>query len=64
VTARWFGWLRASTPTSFGAPPVNMKAPKVAAVFDDPSASAAAHRRDGELHKVATVLTIADQNSL
>jgi hypothetical protein len=68
VTARRFGWLRASTPASFGAPPVKMKAPKGAAVFGDPSgmvdsAQAAAHRCGGELHTVARVLTIADQNS-
>jgi hypothetical protein len=69
VTARQFSWLRASTPTSSGAPPVKMKAPKGSAVFGDPSgtvnlARAAAHRRRGELHMVARVSTIADQNSL
>jgi hypothetical protein len=69
VTVRRFSWLRASTPASSGAPPVKMKAPKGAAVFSDPSgmvdsARAAAHRRGGELHIVARVSTIADQNSL
>jgi hypothetical protein len=34
---RQFGWLRALMPASSGAPPVKMKAPKEAAVFDDPS---------------------------
>jgi hypothetical protein len=41
---------------------------KGAAVFGDPfgmvdSARAAAHRRGGELHTTARVLTIADKNS-
>jgi hypothetical protein len=66
--ARRFGWLRASTPASSGAPPMKMKAPKGVAVFGDPSgmvdlARAAAPRCGGELHKVARVSTIADQNS-
>jgi hypothetical protein len=52
---RSFGWLRASTSTSSGAPPMKMKAPKGAAVIGDPSgtvdlARAAAHQRGGELH--------------
>jgi hypothetical protein len=64
---RWFSWLRASTSGSSCAPPVKMKAPKGAAVFGDPSgtvdsARVAAHRRSGELHMAARVLTIADQN--
>jgi hypothetical protein len=55
-------------PASSGAPPVKMKAPKGAAVFDDPSrmidsARAVAHWCGGELHIVARVSTIADQNS-
>jgi hypothetical protein len=63
---RWFGWLRVSTPTSSGAPPVKMKGPKGLAVFGDPSGMvdsewAAAHRRGSELHMIARVLTIADQ---
>jgi hypothetical protein len=33
---RQFGWLRASSLASSGAPPVKMKAPKGAAVFGDP----------------------------
>jgi hypothetical protein len=54
-------------PASSGAPPVKMKALKGAVVFDDPSgmvdlARAVAHQRSGELHTVARVLTIADQN--
>jgi hypothetical protein len=66
---RRFGWLRASTPACFGAPPVKMKAPKRAAVFGDPSemvdsAWAVAHRCGGELHTTVRVSTIADQNSL
>jgi hypothetical protein len=65
---RRFSWLRASMPATSGAPPVKMKAPKGAAVFGDPfgmvdSARAAKHRRGDELHTVARVLTIADQNS-
>jgi hypothetical protein len=65
---RWFSWLQASTPASSGAPPMKMKAPKGAAVFGDPSRTvdsswAVAHRRGGELHTTARVLTIADQNS-
>jgi hypothetical protein len=45
-----------------------MKAPKGAAILGDPSgmvnsAWAAAHRRGGELHTAARVLSIADQNS-
>jgi hypothetical protein len=57
---RRFGWLRASTPASSGAPPVKMKAPKGVAVFGDPSGMidstwAAAHRRGGELHMAARV---------
>jgi hypothetical protein len=45
-----------------------MKAPQGAAVFGDhygtvDLARAAAHRLGGELHTVARVLTIADQNS-
>jgi hypothetical protein len=63
-------WLASGidTPTSSGATLVKMKAPKGAAVFSDPSgmvdsARVAAHRRDGELHTVARVSTIADQNS-
>jgi hypothetical protein len=64
----WFGWLRASTLASSGAPLVKIKAPKGAAVFGDPSgmvdsARAAAHRRGNELHMTARVLTIVDQNS-
>jgi hypothetical protein len=66
---RWFGWLRASTPASSGAPPVKMKVPKGVAVFDDPfgtvgSAQAVAHQCGGELHTTARVTTIADQNLL
>jgi hypothetical protein len=66
--ARRLGWLRASTPASSGAPPVEMKAPNGAAVFGDPfgtvdSARAMAQRHDGELHTAARVSTIADQNS-
>jgi hypothetical protein len=34
---RRLSWLRASSPASFGAPPVKMKAPKGAVVFGDPS---------------------------
>jgi hypothetical protein len=65
---RRFGWFRSSTLASSGAPPVKMKEPKGVAVFGDPSgtvhlARAAAHRGSGELHTVAWVLTIADQNS-
>jgi hypothetical protein len=65
---RWFSWLRASTPASSSAPPMKMKAPKGVAVFGDPSgmvdsARVASHRRGGELHTTARVLTIADQNS-
>jgi hypothetical protein len=65
---RRFGWLQASTSASFGAPPVKMKAPKGAAVFNDPSgmvdsARAVTHRCGGELNTVARVLTVADQNS-
>jgi hypothetical protein len=65
---RWFGWLWALTPASSGAPLVKMKAPEMAAIFGDPSgmvdsARVVAHRRDGELHTMARVLTIADQNS-
>jgi hypothetical protein len=52
--ARKFGWLRASTPASSGAPPVKMKAPKGAVVFGDPSemvdsAWAVTQRCGGEL---------------
>jgi hypothetical protein len=66
--ARRFGWLLASTPASSGAPSVKMKAPKGATVFDDPfgtvnSAQAVALQCGGELHMVARVLTIVDQNS-
>jgi hypothetical protein len=62
------GWLQASTPASSGAPPVKMKTPKGAAVFGDPSgtvdsAQAVTHRCGGELHTVAKISTIADQNS-
>jgi hypothetical protein len=69
ATARRFGWLWASTPASSGAPLVKMKAQKGAAVFGDPSgmvdsARVAAHRCGGELHTVARVSTIVDQNSL
>jgi hypothetical protein len=65
---RQFGWLRASTPLSSGAPLVKMKAPKGAAVFSDPfgtvdSARAAAHWRGGKLHTTPRVLTTVDQNS-
>jgi hypothetical protein len=65
---RRIGWLRASTPASSGAPLVETKAPKGAAVFGDTcgmvdSAWAVAHRHGGELHTAARVLTIADQNS-
>jgi hypothetical protein len=54
-------------PTSSGAPPVKMKAPKGVVVFGDPSgtvdsARAMAHQREGELHTMARVSTIADQN--
>jgi hypothetical protein len=68
ATARRFGWLWASNPASSGAPLVKMKAPKGVVVFDDPSgmvdlARAVAHRRNGELHTAARVLTTADQNS-
>jgi hypothetical protein len=68
TTARRFIRLRASTPASSVARPVKMKAPKGAAIFGDPSgmvdsARAAAHRRGDELHTMARVLTIADQNS-
>jgi hypothetical protein len=53
---------------SSGARPVKMKAPKGAEVFSDPSgmvdsARAVAQRRGNELHMVARVSTIADQNS-
>jgi hypothetical protein len=53
---------------SSGARPVKMKAPKGAEVFGDPSGMvdstrAVAHRCGSELHMVARVLTIADQNS-
>jgi hypothetical protein len=66
--AQRFGCLRASTPVSFGAPSVRMKAPTGAAVFGDASETvdstrAASHWRDSELHTTARVLTIADQNS-
>jgi hypothetical protein len=55
-------------PASSGAPPVKMKALKGAVVFDDPSgmvdlARAVAHQRSGEIHTVARVSTIEDQNS-
>jgi hypothetical protein len=64
---RWFDWLRASTPTGSGAPPVKMMASKGVAVFGDPSrmvdsTRAVAHRRGDELHKEARVLTIVDPN--
>jgi hypothetical protein len=64
---RRFGWLRASTPASSGAPSVKMKAPKGAAVFGDPSgmvdsARVVANRHDGKLHMAARVLPIVDQN--
>jgi hypothetical protein len=64
---RQFGWLRASTLASSGAPPVKMKAPKGVAIFSDPSgtvdsARAAAHRHSDELHTAARVSTNADQN--
>jgi hypothetical protein len=66
--ARRFSWLQASTPTSFDAPLVKMKAPKRAVGFGDPfrtvdSARAVAHRPGGELHTTARVSTIVDQNS-
>jgi hypothetical protein len=65
---RRIGWLQASTSASSGAPLVKMKAPKGVAVFSDPSgmvdsARAVTHRCGGELHTVARVSTIADQNS-
>jgi hypothetical protein len=54
---RRFSWLRASTLASYGGPPVKMKAPKVAAVFSDPSGMI------DSAWAAARVLTIADQNS-
>jgi hypothetical protein len=56
VTVRRFGWLRASTSASSGAPPVKMKAPKGAMVFGDPSGTV-------DLARAARDLAIEDQNS-
>jgi hypothetical protein len=69
MAVRRFSLLQALTPASSGAPPVKMKAPKGVTVFGDPSTTvdstwAAAHRCGGELHMVARVSTIADQNLL
>jgi hypothetical protein len=68
----WPGRLGASSAlmaVGFGAPLAKLRAPAWASVFGDPSrkidsARVVAHRRGGELHTAARVLTIADQNSL
>jgi hypothetical protein len=67
----WAGRLGASSASmaaGSGAPPAKPRAPAWAAVFDDPSgtvdsAREVTHRRGGELHMTARVLTIVDQNS-
>jgi hypothetical protein len=65
----WCGWGgSASMAVGSGAPLAKLRAPAWASAFGDPSetvdsAQAVAHWHGSELHTMARVLTIADENS-